>query len=125
MFIETNIRSVFIHFFFSSLPGQESSWAGRLIHDQEIFPLIEKTLDAKNPREWYWALMDYGTMLKEKYKNPNKKSVHYHIQTPFKGSNREVRGKILKQLINSSNLSFNLSLTIKVVSDFLMRKISE
>ena len=40
--IETNIRSVFIHFFFSK---KEKAT------DKEILPLVEKTLDTTNPRE--------------------------------------------------------------------------
>ena len=49
VFIETNIRSVFIFFFFSN--------AVEKVSDAEIFPLIEQTLDKTNVREWYWALM--------------------------------------------------------------------
>ncbi|MBU6501207.1 A/G-specific adenine glycosylase, partial [Patescibacteria group bacterium] len=55
-FIETNIRAVFIHFFF---PKKKK------VGDKEIFPLVERTLDRKNPRGWYSALMDYGAMLKK------------------------------------------------------------
>lgn len=90
VFIETNIRTVFIHFFFQSKAN---------IKDKEILPLVEKTLDYKNPREWYYALMDYGVMLKKRFKHVNKKSFHYHKQTPFQGSNRQIRGAIVKVLI--------------------------
>ena len=93
VFIETNIRRVYIHHFFSL--GHPTS---KLVHDTEIMPLIETTLDKKNPREWYWALMDYGAHLSKQAKNPNRKSAHYVRQPKFKGSNREVRGKILKLL---------------------------
>jgi len=96
VFIETNIRRVFIHFFFE---GREN------IADAEILPLIEKTLDAANPREWYYALMDYGVMLKKTGENPNRKSAHYQRQTPFHGSNRQLRGLILKTLIKDPGIS--------------------
>jgi len=89
VFIETNIRTVFIHFFF---PGQDE------VSDEEIIPLVTKTLDAANPREWYYALMDYGTFLKKSIANPGRKSRHYHKQSPFDGSNRQVRGRILRYL---------------------------
>jgi len=90
VFIETNIRRVFIHFFFQ----------GRtLVMDSEIIPLVEKTLDRSNPREWYYALMDFGAMLKRKTENPNKRSAHYRKQLPFHGSNRQVRGMILRLLL--------------------------
>ncbi|MFA7201738.1 MAG: A/G-specific adenine glycosylase [Candidatus Paceibacterota bacterium] len=90
VFIETNIRSVFIHHFFKDVAK---------VSDNEIRELVEKTLDIKNPREWYWALMDYGSMLKKQGKNPSKKSKHYVIQKKFKDSNRELRGNILKILL--------------------------
>ena len=89
--IETNIRSVYIHFFFKD-HGQ--------IHDKEILELVAKTLPEKSKREitvrdWYYALMDYGVMLKKTVGNPNKKSKHYAKQSAFKGSNRELRANIL------------------------------
>ncbi len=90
--IETNIRSVFIHFFFQKKEN---------VHDKEILPLIEKTLNRENPREWYWALFDYGAYLKETA-NPSTRSKHYTKQSPFKGSLREKRSHILKELLEES-----------------------
>jgi len=88
VFIETNIRRVFIHFFFSKK---------KKVSDREILELIEMTADKRNSREWYWALMDYGAMLgREQKENPNRKSAHYTKQSKFTGSNRELRGKILR-----------------------------
>lgn len=90
VFIETNIRRVFIHHFFNNR-GEVS--------DKEIMSLIEATLDHTRPREWYWALMDYGSHLPKITKtNPNKKSKHYTKQKSFEGSHRQVRGKVLKFL---------------------------
>lgn len=88
--IETNIRRVFIHFYFQGKA---------LVKDSEILPLVEKTLDRSNPREWYYALMDFGVMLKSKTENPNKRSAHYRKQSPFQGSNRQLRGMILRLLL--------------------------
>ncbi|MCP4129928.1 MAG: A/G-specific adenine glycosylase [bacterium] len=90
VFIETNIRTVFIHFFF---PGQEK------VSDDDILPFAEKTLDKNKPYHWYSALMDYGTMLKKEYPNPGRKSAHHQKQSKFEGSHRQVRGKILKILL--------------------------
>jgi len=56
------------------------------------------TLDASNPREWYYGVMDYGVMLKKSLVNPNRRSAHYQKQSPFEGSNRQIRGMILKAL---------------------------
>ena len=92
-FIETNIRRVFIHCFF---PGRNG------IKDKEILPLVERTLDTSQPRTWYFALMDYGAMLKEMSANPNRRSAHHTRQPPFDGSNRQIRGLILKLLLENS-----------------------
>lgn len=95
-FIETNIRRVFIHFFFQRRA---------LVRDSEILPLIEKTLDRSNPREWYYALMDFGVMLKGRTENPNKRSAHYRKQSPFQGSNRQVRGIIVRLLLRKPDIT--------------------
>ncbi len=86
VFIETNIRSVFIHHFFT---GKAE------VRDAQILPLVQAALDRGNPRRWYWALIDYGSMLKEETENPSRKSAHHVRQSPFKGSDREIRGAIL------------------------------
>ncbi len=96
VFMDTNIRRVFIHEFFHDRTT---------VHDEEILPLVEKTVDRRNPCKWYNALMDYGTMLKQESGNPNRKSAHYTRQRPFENSNRQVRGMILKVLVRESPLS--------------------
>ncbi|MCG2770503.1 MAG: hypothetical protein L6277_00240 [Desulfobacterales bacterium] len=96
VFIETNIRRVFIHCFF---PGQSG------VRDREILPLVDQTLDRKQPRPWYYALMDYGSMLKRAAPNPNRRSAHHQRQAPFADSDRQIRGLILKALLGSPALS--------------------
>ena len=90
VFIETNIRAVFIHHFLENRQG---------VKDSEILPLVAATLDRTNPRDWYNALMDYGVMLKKSHDNPARRSAHHVRQTPFRGSNRELRSRILKALL--------------------------
>jgi A/G-specific adenine glycosylase len=87
--IETNIRSVFLHYFFEGEVG---------VTDARIAPIVELTLDRKDPRAWYYALMDYGVMLKRRFGNPNSRSAHYAKQSPFANSNRRIRGSLLKEL---------------------------
>jgi A/G-specific adenine glycosylase len=94
--IETNIRRVFIHEFFQDR---------KKVHDKEILGLIEKTLPKENFREWYWALMDYGAYLGKTIPNPNKKSKHYTKQSKFKGSDREIRGKVLEILLQENKIT--------------------
>lgn len=87
--IETNIRSVFLHRFFE---GEEG------VPDSRIAPLVEATMDRRDPRTWYYALMDYGVEIKRTFGNPNARSAHYAKQSPFADSNRRIRGSLLKEL---------------------------
>jgi A/G-specific adenine glycosylase len=91
--IETNIRTVFIHHFFKKHTH---------VSDAELVRVAEKVLDTAHPREWNWALMDYGTYLKENSITAHRQSAQYAKQTTFKGSNREVRGVILRILSNGN-----------------------
>lgn len=93
IFIETNIRRVYIHHYFQDRAE---------IEDKDILPLVERTLDKENPREWYYALMDYGTDLGKRVSNPNRKSKHYSKQSRFEGSKRQVRGAILRELLKKN-----------------------
>lgn len=99
VFIETNIRTVFIHHFFMHK---------QIVSDKDIFPLIEVTLDKKHPAAWYAALMDYGAFLKESGSRVHRKSFQYKKQPPLQGSRREVRGAILKALVQRSHSAASL-----------------
>jgi A/G-specific adenine glycosylase len=90
-FIETNIRRAFIHWFF---PGR------RTVHDREILPLVERTMDHGRPGEWFNALMDYGVWLAGRVENPNRRSVHHVRQPAFEGSRRQLRGRVLALLVD-------------------------
>lgn len=97
VFIETNIRRVFIHFFF---PGKKH------VTDAAIERYIKSSVDKKNAREWYWALMDYGAAMRaadaaKKRANPNRRSAQYKKQSSFAGSDRQLRGKILRLALSS------------------------
>jgi A/G-specific adenine glycosylase len=96
VFVETNIRSVFIHHFFNDGDG---------VKDSKVLPLVEQTLDQKKPRQWYYALMDYGVALKEQHPNPSRRSAHYAKQSPFEGSLRQVRGMILRALVKDPGMT--------------------
>jgi len=96
-FIETNIRRTYLHHYF---PKKQS------VSDRELLTVIHRTLDIKNPREWYYALMDYGSALPKKTKhNPNTRSRHYAKQPAFKGSARELRGKVLALALERQQIS--------------------
>lgn len=95
VFLETNIRRVYLHFFY---PEAEA------VPDKLLLPLILVTLDAPRVRQWYYALMDYGAGLKKLVPNPNRRSVHYARQSPFRGSDREIRSLILQLFLDTPNL---------------------
>jgi A/G-specific adenine glycosylase len=88
-FIETNIRSVYIHEFFDGADD---------VPDSAILLLVEETLDCDDPRSWYYALMDYGTYLKSMLPNPSRRSAHHVRQSKFEGSMRQIRGALLREL---------------------------
>lgn len=99
VFIETNIRSVYIHEFFE---------LSEAVSDAELLPLIEQTIDREKSGVWYQALMDYGAWLKKEHTNPSRKSSHYTKQTQFKGSDREVRGAIIRLLADTTSVEHEL-----------------
>lgn len=99
VFVETNIRSVYIHHFFTDQGG---------IDDKQLIPIIIETLDHENPREWYWALMDYGSHLKTKHGNSARASKHYVKQSKFEGSRRQIRGQVLRLLSQGKSSTENL-----------------
>jgi len=123
IFIETNIRRVFIHFFFPRRSGRIMK-----VTDRAIERYIKSTLPQKNIREWYWALMDYGAMLGARRgngANPNRRSASYKKQSKFKGSDRELRGKILRLFLKKKNISFkNLLKEVKSSSTSVKRTIA-
>lgn len=95
-FVETNIRTVYINHFFKNK---------KLVADAEILSLVEQTLDQDCPREWMYALMDYGSYLKSQGNAHNRRAKGFTRQSKFKGSVREVRGAIIKFLTEKEVLT--------------------
>lgn len=95
--IETNVRTVLLHEFY---PKTE-----RKISDRELEIHAEKCLPRGGSRQWHSALMDYGTYLKARGDSHIQKSKHYIKQKTFKGSDREVRGSILR-ILSKGSLSY-------------------
>ncbi len=94
VFVETNIRTVFFHHFYDDQSTD--------IGDKELEALVSQTLDQEHPREWYWALMDYGSFLKKTAGGRLTNSKHYVKQSPLSGSRREMRGRIIKALVGGT-----------------------
>lgn len=96
VFIETNIRSVFINHFFTDKSA---------VSDKEILELVEVTMPKGPVRDWYWALMDYGTYLKNNGLSHLHRAKAHKKQSAFKGSMREVRSRILQLLMEHREAS--------------------
>lgn len=94
MVVDTNIRTVYLYFFF-----REMETVGK----NEIVPFIEATLDYDSPRKWYYALFDYGVMLKRDKKDLEKGK--RRKQSTFRGSDREIRGNILRLLLDTEEMT--------------------
>jgi len=95
--IETNIRRVYLHHFFPERTA---------VPDADILPLVSRHLGAvPSPRDWYSALMDYGTHLAGEVENPNRRSRHHARQAAFEGSLRQLRGRILRLLLKNGPMA--------------------
>jgi A/G-specific adenine glycosylase len=94
--VETNIRTVMI----LELCKGES-----IVSDSHIKDLVSETLDKRDPRNWYYALMDYGANLKHLHPGVNLRVKNYSKQAPFRGSVREIRGAILRFLLEQSTIT--------------------
>ncbi|HLC31591.1 MAG TPA: A/G-specific adenine glycosylase [Candidatus Nanoarchaeia archaeon] len=116
IFIETNVRTVYIHYFF---PNQEN------ISDKQLIPLLEQTIDKKNPREFYSALMDLGTHLKKQIGNETKRSKHYQKQSPFITSNRRIRGIILKALMQQAQTIDSLTQSLSLPKEKIISNLTQ
>jgi len=100
LFIETNIRRLFIFHCFHDRVH---------VADSEIMPLLERLLPSETEqcdyRRWYYALTDLGALvIKNVGYNPNVRSRAYRPQAPFKGSQRALRGAILRALSQGDQL---------------------
>ncbi len=118
VYLETNVRTVFLHHFFPDVPA---------VPDRELIPFIEATCPAAaecgcarsasdeaspyaapqdvddTPRNWYYALLDYGAYLKKTIPNPSRRSASYARQSRFEGSRRQKRAEIVRILLGAGS----------------------
>ena len=103
VYLETNVRTVFLHELYPQAEG---------VPDSELVPLIELTCPASvanadatadaaelTPRSWYYALLDYGAYLKKTIPNPSRRSKSHVKQSRFEGSHRQKRAELLRVLL--------------------------
>ncbi len=96
LYLETNVRTVFLHEFFS---GQER------VSDKTLEPYVISTCSEDNPRGWYYALLDYGSYLKKILPNPSRKSKHYAKQSAFEGSRRQKRAELVRIVLAKPHIT--------------------
>ena len=93
--IETNIRSVYLYTFYPQVLA---------VSDKEILQKVEETLYKKDPRSWFYALMDLGVELKKHTKGINQRSKHHVKQSKFEGSQRQVRAAVLRAITEAASI---------------------
>lgn len=103
VFIETNIRSVLLHHFFGD---------AEKVTEAALQKVAIQVLDTTRPREWYWALMDYGTFIKKTFGNNIAKAHSYRKQSKFEGSLRQVRGRVIALLVEAPRTAEELAVAI-------------
>jgi len=106
-FIDTNIRRVYLHFFF---PKRKK------VSDKEILKAAEKNLLTKDPARWHSALFDYGALVL-KDRAINKRSRHYAKQSKFAGSLRFYRTKVMRYLLDQPNQKATLAKIQKLLRE--------
>lgn len=87
VYIETNVRSVFLHELFPACDK---------VSDRQLAPLVAATCPEDDARAWYYALLDYGAHLKTLVANPSRRSAHYTRQSAFEGSRRQKRAELVR-----------------------------
>ena len=92
VYLETNVRTVFLHELF---PGEEG------VSDKVLVPLVETSCPQENPRGWYYALLDYGAWLKRTVPNPSRRSRAHVRQSKFEGSHRQKRAEVVRLLLDA------------------------
>ena len=97
VYLETNVRSVFIHHFFSE---------NEKVTDKQMIPLLEQCCPTKNVRGWYYALLDYGAHLKAVLPNPTRKSTTYTRQSAFEGSRRQKRAALVRLVLGAPGIGY-------------------
>ena len=96
VYLETNVRTVFLHELYPDVVG---------VTDSELVPLVRSTCppDAHDgdddPRTWYYALLDYGAHLKRTLPNPSRRSATHTRQSRFEGSHRQKRAELVRLLL--------------------------
>ena len=95
VYIETNVRTVFIDQFF---PEEDE------VHDKQIEPLVRESCPQDDARRWYYALLDWGAHIKQTKGNASRRSKSYTRQSKFEGSRRQKRAFVVRELLSHQGI---------------------
>lgn len=104
VYLETNVRTVFIHEFFPEAVR---------VPDRDLIPLVRAACPEEGVRTWYYALLDYGAHLKAtlgREADPARRSASYARQTAFEGSHRQRRAELLREVLADPGLTADAAL---------------
>ncbi len=93
VYVETNVRAVFIHELFPN---------ANKVPDADLVPYVADAADTPDPRGWNYALLDYGAALKRSGVNPTRASTTYARQSAFEGSRRQKRAELVRIVLDAS-----------------------
>ncbi len=96
VYLETNVRTVFLHELFPD---------AQKVPDSVLAPLVEAACPPDNARQWYYALLDYGAYLKRTLPNPSRRSAGHRKQSAFEGSRRQKRAILVRLLLEARDLA--------------------
>jgi A/G-specific adenine glycosylase len=114
--LETNIRTALLHHFFSD--------SEQKVSDTQLKEVLSKVVDKKDPRNWYYALMDYGAWLKSEGYDYFHKQKQHTKQKSFKGSERFVRGYLLREALKFDELKIK-EITLPGFSQEQIQKVAD
>ena len=104
VYLETNVRTVFLHELFPEEVG---------VADRTLAPLVEASCPTEDVRGWYYALLDYGAWLKRTVPNPSRRSRSHVRQSKFEGSHRQKRAAVVRILLAARNEGVDVTTVAK------------
>ena len=108
VYLETNVRTVFLHELFPDAHDVPDSALVTLV--REACPGFAAACGAeRGPRAWYYALLDYGAFLKQTLPNPSRRSRTHARQSRFEGSHRQKRAELVRVLLDARRLGVALT----------------
>lgn len=101
--VDTNIRRIFINEF-----NLDES-----ISEKALFKIAQQSLPKGKSREWHNALMDYGALYLTSRKTGIKPKT---TQSSFQGSDRQIRGQIIRKLLQENQSKYQLEQQLNIDS---------